>query len=577
MRRVFIVLLFAFQFLFSQNFEVTVSSNKVGLNETFEISFSLDDNGSNFSPPPFSDFYILSGPSQSKSTSIINGQFTQESSYKYVLKPKKIGVFTILPANIKVKGKTIGTRPMTIQVQKGTVAKKPNTPYEKVAKKVHLEVKSSRKACYIGEPVVLTYTLYFNLNISNLNPKMIKYSDFWTEDVDIDSKTKKTMYNGQAYNAAVIKQVVLIPQSSGVKKIDQLTIDLVASVPTNRRDFFGMLSTQSVNYMVESNGVVIDVLPLPGEGKPVDFSGAVGDFKLHVDLDKDSLNVNESATFSVKIIGAGNLNLLTSPSVSFDDALEVFDPKQSETISVDNKGINGYKKDEYLIVPRHKGVYHLNEIFFTFFNPKTKRYVALKSNKKKIHVGAEKFESEDGFSQSFINKEKINLINEDVKFIKTNYHQSVIPRDFTTSNLFYILLLLPLFVLLVSILYKKDYLSRYFVFKRDFLKQVNKKINVANAYLKKRKLGEFHAKLLDVLFFYISDRFLVSKSTLNANSIKNSLEAHGVDNNSVSEYLSLIKTLELYRYAPSTNQDLGDHKGLLNRVSRVIRKIDKMI
>ena len=82
----------------SQNFEVQISENKISLNDSFEISFTLDDNGKSFSPPAFSDFHILRGPSQSKRSSIINGKITQEISYTYVLKPKKIGVFTILPA-----------------------------------------------------------------------------------------------------------------------------------------------------------------------------------------------------------------------------------------------------------------------------------------------------------------------------------------------------------------------------------------------------------------------------------------------------------------------------------------------
>ena len=69
---------------------------------------------------------------------------------------------------------------MTVQVAQGSVSKKPNSPHNIVARKVHLEVKSSKKTCYIGEPVILTYTLYFNLNVGNLVPNSIKYSSFWT-------------------------------------------------------------------------------------------------------------------------------------------------------------------------------------------------------------------------------------------------------------------------------------------------------------------------------------------------------------------------------------------------------------
>ena len=89
-RCLFYFCVFLIQSAVAQNFEVKLSSNVVGLDETFEISFVLDDNGSNFSPPPFSEnFHVLSGPNRSSSTRIINGDMTQESSYKYVLRAKK--------------------------------------------------------------------------------------------------------------------------------------------------------------------------------------------------------------------------------------------------------------------------------------------------------------------------------------------------------------------------------------------------------------------------------------------------------------------------------------------------------
>ena len=291
------VFFFCFYSLFSQDFEVVVSDNKVGLNESFEISFILNDSGKDFSPPPFLDFQILRGPSKSSSTSIINGEWSQELSYTYVLKPKKIGVFTILPASIKVKGKTIGTRPVTIQVQKGIASKKSNTPYNIVARKVHLEVSSNKNSCYVGEPIVLTYVLYFNLSIGNVSQKPIDYNGFWVNSIDVNSETKKTQYKGERYNSAIVKQVVLVPQKSGKQTIDQLSLDVVASVPTGKRDFFNMTVNQKIDYTVTSNNLTLNVLELPKNGVPDSFSGAIGDFKLNVALAKDSISVNESAIF----------------------------------------------------------------------------------------------------------------------------------------------------------------------------------------------------------------------------------------------------------------------------------------
>lgn len=578
MRRIYFYILFFFiQNFNAQNFEVEISNNKVGLNESFEITFTLDDNGSNFNPPPFLDFNILSGPSQSKSTSIVNGSISQKSSYTYVLRPKKIGVFTILPANIKVKGKTIGTRPITIQVVKGRVVKKVNTPQDKVSQNVHLEVYSSKSTCYVGEPVVLTYKIYFNLNIGNLNPQRIKYSDFWTEDVDVNSETKKVMYQNKSYNSALIKQVVLIPQSSGRKNIDNLVIDLVASLPTNRRDFFGMLSTQSVNYTLESNSISINVLPLPKDNQPANFSGAVGVFSLVCSLDKDSINVNESATYQLKIKGSGNLNLLTSPIPKFNNELEVFDPKQSDKINVTGQGISGFKSEDYLIVPRHPGIYNLNPIEFTYFNINSKKYVTLKSSEKQMKVGVAKFDDNDDYSQVIVNKEKINVINEDIKFIKTDYENSYLKSTFIQSSKFYILLFLPLFLFILSIIFKKTSINNYFVFERSVLNKLNRKIKYADLFLSKNQYEKFYSELLDALFLYIHERFKINQSNLNIRIIEKKLNQFGINKTEIVEYLSLIKILERYRYSVSNENDNLQPLDLSNRVSSVINKIEQKL
>ncbi|MBL32002.1 MAG: hypothetical protein CMP62_04690, partial [Flavobacteriales bacterium] len=244
------IFMFLTQVIVSQNFEVSVSQNKVGLHETFEISFTLDGSGKNFSPPPFSNFQILRGPSKSSSTSIVNGSMSQELTYTYVLKPKKVGVFTILPASIKSKGKTIGTKPITVQVQKQSAPKKPNTPYNIASRKVHLNVTANKSTCYVGEPIVLTYTLYFNLNVGSLSPNSMKYTNFWANELEVNSETIKRVYKGQNYNSAIIKQVALTPQESGSQSIDPLSINLVVSVPTGRRDFFNMMTSQNIDYTV---------------------------------------------------------------------------------------------------------------------------------------------------------------------------------------------------------------------------------------------------------------------------------------------------------------------------------------
>ena len=574
--RLFLLLVFVMcsRILFGQNFEAQVSDKKVGLNDSFEISFTLNASGKSFLPPPFSDFLILRGPSKSSSTSIVNGAMSQQLTYTYVLKPKKTGVFTILPASIKAKGKTIGTQPITIHVEKGSVSKKPNTAYDIVARKVHLVAKVNKLHCYVGEPLVLTYQLYFNLNIRNISQNSIKYSGFWANEIDVDGETKKANYKNEQYNSVVIKQVVLIPQKSGKQTIKGLSLDVVASVPTNKRDFFNMMTTESVNYTLNSNNIVIDVLELPRAGKPESFSGAVGSFSLKTELDKDSIDVNDSFVFSVEVNGSGNLNLLSSPVVEFDDALEVFDPKNSDNIKMNSRGVRGYKKEEYIIVPRNRGVYALPVVEFNFFNPKTKEYVVLNTNQKSIKVGSSRFDNSD-VTERIVNKEEISLINEDIRFIKTDYKSNSFSSNFAFSVVFYILFFIPFLLILLSVLYKKGYLNNYVSFGPNLFQLVHKRLISAKKLLEKGDYQQFHSELLDVLFMYVSTKFSLEKANLSTEKIEEILLLHSVSKDIVADYLSVIKRLELYRY--SAHEENIKTDDLYGSVLDVINKIEKSI
>ena len=87
-------------------FEVQVSSDSILLGNYFEIRFKIENVKGNFEPPPFEGFQILSGPNQSTSMQIINGDMTQSASYTYFLKPVEIGNYTIPPAYLIIDEET---------------------------------------------------------------------------------------------------------------------------------------------------------------------------------------------------------------------------------------------------------------------------------------------------------------------------------------------------------------------------------------------------------------------------------------------------------------------------------------
>jgi len=101
-------------------FTASTDARQVVVGGYFEISFTLENaQGKDFRPPSFKDFKILSGPSQSISTSSYNGKWSRTLTYSYNLQPKKIGKFTVGSASINVAGKKYTTKPIQVEVVKG--------------------------------------------------------------------------------------------------------------------------------------------------------------------------------------------------------------------------------------------------------------------------------------------------------------------------------------------------------------------------------------------------------------------------------------------------------------------------
>ena len=116
-----ILLLFGFASAPAQNaeprFRVELGTDSVLMGNVFEVRFILENaQGSRFTPPPFTDFHIRSGPNHSTSIQIVNGRMSQQQSYTYLLEPTAPGSFWIVPASIEVDGQILETEPIEVFV-----------------------------------------------------------------------------------------------------------------------------------------------------------------------------------------------------------------------------------------------------------------------------------------------------------------------------------------------------------------------------------------------------------------------------------------------------------------------------
>src|SRR5690606_25644555 len=388
----FLLVIFATGLVSSQvKFEAKVSKDKLGVNERLRIDFEMNQDGDNFNPPSFADFTVVGGPNQSVSNSWINGVRSYKKTYTYFLAPKSRGRFTINQATITIDGETYKTTPIQVEVTAAVdIPKDPNDPEYLAQENIHLVAEVSKTSPYLNEAITVVYKLYISPSTGVDNWSEIdspRYNDFWSQNIDIPGmKVQMETYNGEEYRAVVLRKTVLYPQKIGKLDTEPLVLDIAVQVPTSRRDIFGGRLMARVNRTISAGKKTINVKPLPEQGKPLDFTGAVGDFDFKVTTTKTQLDASESLQARVEVTGNGNLKLFNLPKLTMPSSLEVYEPEHNEKVSTDLSGMRGSISDTYTVVPQYKGKYPIPSISFSYFDPKTETYKTRRSDEIVIDV-----------------------------------------------------------------------------------------------------------------------------------------------------------------------------------------------
>ena len=139
-----------------------------------------------------------------------------------------------------------------------------------------------------GVFILFVYKLFFSpeINIRNLGEiDSPNFKNFWSQKIDIPRlEIKRSSFKGKSFNYVEWKKTLLYPQKVGAIEINPMTLDVSIDTPTNRRDFFGNVIYNQTSNKVSSKNKVINVKPLPDQGRPKDFSGAVGNFNISLNL-----------------------------------------------------------------------------------------------------------------------------------------------------------------------------------------------------------------------------------------------------------------------------------------------------
>lgn len=592
--------------LYAQNESIvtaTVSKKKIAVNENISLEIVVNDDMEKFIPPVLSDFNVLAGPNQFSSMSYnnINGRSRMErkTTISYILQPLREGEAVIGPAIVIVEGKEHSTAGISISVgpaiegqnnassQASASSSMLNTP-SNAAENIHLVATVSNSRPYIGEPVTITYRLYYRVNIGQtyLN-SMPKFDGFWTQayqESDIPrNEGQRDYYKDELYNVVTFYKTLLIPQKAGTFKISPLSVNMIAEVGTGQYDWWGEEITRASQLSINSNSLSINVRELPSAGRPADFNGAVGQYTLESTLSPSDVSAGASSTYTIKLKGEGNIPLLETPHVEFPQEIESYDPQVNKESRLGSSTMSGGIDIQYILIPRLKGSYAIPSVNFSYFNPKTGKYTTLKSGEKTLNVTGDAVVNTTATpTQNAVptaNKTDVKYLSDDIHYIQHENHleQKNIAKWYDTW-VFTILALIPLGLipLCLAIRFLTSSIDRNSPASRAkrAASAAKKKLSRAKKALDRGDYVAFYGEMEDAMYSFILDKLKIRRSDASIENIGGRLISRGADPEIASRLIKVLESCQMARYAGfSSSTALEDY----NAARIAIEDVNKSI
>lgn len=542
------------------------------------------------------DFTIAHGPALSTSTSMVwsGGQASSSTSkqFTYVLFPKRRGTLTIPSLPIRVAGRARQTDPIVIEVVEGRVhqtapgnargrrqlgggAREAAEP----AGEVYVEAQADRKEAWVGEQVLVTYKIFTQMDLVELpSPQQLpSYTGFWVEEIPFDprSSIRRVTLKGKEFLEVTLMKKAIFPTTSGDLTIDET----VFGVPIKIRGadpFDSIFFTPTRTLMRKSQPITVHVKPLPGQGRPASFAGAVGRFTLTVNADRENARVNDALGLKVVVKGTGNIRTVGEPLLPPLPDYKKYDPKVDEKREITKDRLAGTKTWDYVLTPLAPGHQDIPPIRFSFFDPAKGAYVETSS--QPLPVAVQRGDGTTVAAGPSGARREVTAFGRDVRYIKPVAALSDRSTPFHRSALFIALLVAPVAANMGLLVYVRrrehNFMNAGAVRGRRAPGFARRRLRQARHLLHPGKSREFHAEVAHAVSGYLGDKLGVSASGLTHGMIQELLAARGVDEATRTDVARCLERCDYAGFAPVA-PGLAEMQQLAGAAEQAIARLER--
>jgi hypothetical protein len=358
-------------------FTASLDRDTIMLGESTTLSLTFEGGSPKDVPTPNVPGLQIVNAGNSQNFSIINNQMSSTVTVTYSITPRKTGEFIIPELVADVGGLQLTNQPLKLTVTP------PNAPPPEAVNSgsevAFMKLTLPEKEVYPGEVLAARLDVYLRDDVQN-------FGNFQFTGTPANGFTIGKMVQGPKQRVQIGNRIytdipILLALTTG--KVGPVSVGpftasavIVVPSPDRRRDVFDRLIGEQRQVSFATDTLNMKSLPLPTEGAPANFNGAVGDYTMNVTAGPTNVAVGDPITMRVQISGRGALDALTLPDQPAWRDFKAYPPTQNLK-TTDQLGIEGVKTFEQIVTPQNTDVHELPAFSFSVFDPGAKTYRTL--------------------------------------------------------------------------------------------------------------------------------------------------------------------------------------------------------
>ena len=359
---------------------------------------------------------IVQPRGRSQQVQIINGHITKSVTYNYAIGSQTPGDYQIPAFEIIADGQKLKTQPLKLKVLDASAAQAPagippgSNPADETESPDNAKrfgfltvepASNDRKHVYLGEiaPVRIRAWLPQDARVQLRSGIQPEGKAFTLHNVNDRPQQTTEIRDGKRYN--VVTWFGGISATKAGSYPASLSLDATVAVrdtsaprprggrggPFDDPFFNGIFDRTPMiekNVTLKSEDMEIEVRPLPTEGRPENFSGAVGIFNFNeIEIPKQ-WKTGEPQQIRAEIGGSGNFSLVDAPGVTPPESWKTYKGRNEFTPG-DKASFSGAKTFQFSAVSRKSGNRKL-ALTFSFFDPENAAYQTVTSTPHEVSV-----------------------------------------------------------------------------------------------------------------------------------------------------------------------------------------------